>query len=204
MPQDSEITVFHTAANIRFYERFRWQLPFSTKVNVEGTKNIIDAAVRIGANVLVYTSSASVGIRSTRFLLWPWEQAPRFYVQVIRDEDQEREKSLKHEDFFSNYAVSKSMGEQLVRGANGRALSNGKTVLRTGCIRPGNGIFGPRGDMLCGAYVARKTNPTWIQDLISSHCYVENCALAHLLYEQRLVALSKPTPDSSLPDINIG
>jgi len=56
--------------------------------------------------------------------------------------------------------------------------------------------------MLCGAYIARKTNPIWIQDLISSHCYVENCALAHLLYEQRLIALSKPDPDPSLPDIS--
>lgn len=94
------------------------------------------------------------------------------------------------------------MAEQLVRGVNGRTLSGGKDVLRTGCVRPGNAVFGPRGDILCGAYVARKTNPAWIQDLISSHCYVENCALAHLLYEQRLIALSKAGPDSSLPDIS--
>lgn len=98
------------------------------------------------------------------------------------------------------------MGEKLVRSANGRLVnSNGgsEKILRTGCIRPGNGIFGPRGDMLCGAYVARKTNPTWIQHLISSHCYVENCALAHLLYEERLIALSTPSsPSQSLPDIS--
>ncbi|KAF9446582.1 NAD(P)-binding protein [Macrolepiota fuliginosa MF-IS2] len=200
------ITVFHTAANIRFYERFVWQLPFSARVNVEGTRNVVEAAVRVGADVLVYTSSGSIGIRSNRFLLWPWEAGPRFHVQVIGDGDQGREAGWMHEDFFSNYAVSKRMGEGLVREANGRLLlSEGSKkvgkVLRTGCIRPGNGVFGPRGDMLCGAYVARKTNPTWIQHLISSHCYVENCALAHLLYEQRLVALSS-SPSPSSPDIS--
>jgi hypothetical protein len=97
------------------------------------------------------------------------------------------------------------MGEKLVRSANGRVVnSNGglHKVLRTGCIRPGNGVFGPRGDMLIGAYVARKTNPTWINGLISSHSYVENCALAHLLYEQRLIALSTASPPKSLPDIS--
>ncbi|KXN81568.1 3beta-hydroxysteroid-dehydrogenase/decarboxylase isoform 1 [Leucoagaricus sp. SymC.cos] len=208
VPQSTEITVFHTAANIRFYERYTWQLPLSAKVNVDGTKNVIDAAKKIGATTLVYTSSGSVGIRSNRFLLWPWERSPRFFTQIIRDEDQERERTWKHEDFFSNYAASKSIAERLVRGANKQPIhsdaSSPPKVLLTGCIRPGNGIFGPRGDMLCGAYVARKMNPTWIQGLISSHCYVENCALAHLLYEQRLIALSHSNPNSSttLPDIS--
>lgn len=205
VPEDAEITIFHTAANIRFYERYTWQLPLSARVNVDGTKNVIDAAKKIGATTLVYTSSGSIGIRSNRFLLWPWERSPKFHTQIIRDEDQEREKTWSHEDFFSNYAVSKSMGERLVRSANGQPVQPlgstqaTPTILRTGCIRPGNGVFGPRGDMLCGAYVARKTNPTWIQSLISSHCYVENCALAHLLYEQRLIALSQPPPDTQSP-----
>ena len=208
--ENAEITIFHTAATIRFYERCIWQLPLSTRVNVDGTKNVIDAAKKIGATILVYTSSGSIGIRSNRFLLWPWESSPKFHTQIIRDEDQEREKSWTHYAFFSNYAVSKSMGERLVRGASGQPVqplnSNNKSafpkILRTGCIRPGNGIFGPRGDMLCGAYVARRINPTWIQSLISSHCYVENCALAHLLYEQRLIALSDPPNNNYLPDIS--
>ena len=211
-PKSPEITIFHTAANIRFYERYIWQLPLSMRVNVDGTKNIISAAKKIGATILVYTSSGSVGIRSNRFLLWPWECSPKFHTQIIRDEDQE---FWTHDAFFSNYAVSKSMGERLVRGANGQPVQSSDPtddsgllpptlpkILRTGCIRPGNGVFGPRGDMLCGAYVARKTNPTWIQALISSHCYVENGALAHLLYEQRLIALSHPQDSKSFPDIS--
>lgn len=54
-----------------------------------------------------------------------------------------------HEDFFSNYAVTKSEAERRVRAADKAA--SGKTILRTGCIRPGNGVFGPGGDMLCGS-----------------------------------------------------
>lgn len=136
---EPEITIFHTAANIRFYERHPALLPRSTKVNVNGTQNIVDAARAIGATVLVQTSSGSVGVRSNRFYLWPWETAPKYFVQVLNDDDTLLPKH--HEDFFSNYAASKIVGERIVRKANG--TPSGKGVLRTGCIRPGNGIFGP-------------------------------------------------------------
>lgn len=123
----------------------------------------------------------------------------------------------RHEDFFSNYAATKCEAERRVRGADKSA--SGKTVLRTGCIRPGNGVYGPGGDMLCGislilpcswyntdgfaalgAYLARLTNPTWIGNILQSFCYVENCALAHLLYEQRLLS-SPGEGNKTLPDI---
>jgi len=69
----------------------------------------------------------------------------------------------------------------------------------TGCIRPGNGIFGPRGDMICGAYLTRQKNPSWVFTVVQSFSYVENCAVAHLLYEQRLIELLKP--GCKYPDI---
>jgi len=71
-------------------------------------------------------------------------------------------------------------------------------ILRTGCIRPGNGIFGPGGDLICYAYLVRKFNPTWVTNILQSFIYVENCALAHLCYEQRLIELQR---GSSNPDI---
>lgn len=37
--------------------------------------------------------------------------------------------------------------------------------------------------------------------MVQSFCYVENCALAHLLYEQRLLANSTAQPEATLPDI---
>ncbi|KAF9480975.1 NAD-P-binding protein [Pholiota conissans] len=194
---DTEITVFHTAANIRFYERHKEFFDRSTKVNVIGTQNVINASRAAGARVLVYTSSGSVAIHSTRFLRWPWEKEPKRFVQVINDDDGLLPK--RHMDFFSNYAASKIQAERLVRAADRTPTGErAKTLLRTGCIRPGNGVFGPRGDMLCGAYLVRKNNPTWINSVVQSFSYVENCAAAHLCYEARLIDLLE---GSANPDI---
>ncbi|KAH9477846.1 3beta-hydroxysteroid-dehydrogenase/decarboxylase isoform 1 [Psilocybe cubensis] len=186
---EPELTVFHTAANIRFYERKLEFLDRSARVNVGGTENVIRASRTAGASVLVYTSSGSVGVWSTRLLLWPWEKEPEHFVQVINDDDSRLPK--RHEDFFSNYAATKMKAEMLVRASDraNTGPSGSKKVIRTGCIRPGNGVFGPRGDMLCGAYLKRLTNPSWAKTIFSSFSYVENCAVAHLCYEARLIEL---------------
>ncbi|KAG5219963.1 3-beta hydroxysteroid dehydrogenase isomerase family [Salix suchowensis] len=182
-----DVTIFHTASNIRFYERHPALLHRSAKVNVRGTENIIDAAKAIGANILLYTSSGSVAILAMAM----GEQDP-FHFQVIDDDEHNHILPRRHKQFFSNYAATKMHAETLVRKAD-------KTgQLRTGCLRPGNGIFGPGGDMLCGAYLVRKANPTWVQNTLQSFVYVENCALAHLCYEQRLIELSN---GSCNPDI---
>ncbi|KAG6821113.1 hypothetical protein H0H93_006452 [Arthromyces matolae] len=190
-----ELTVFHTAANIRFYERYEMFLPWSTKVNVHGTENVVKSARSNGASILIYTSSGSVAVRRSRFFLWPWEKEPKYFVQIINDDEAAFPK--RHSEFFSNYAVTKLQADRIVRAADRSSSAHSRT-LRTGCIRPGNGVFGPRGDMLCGAYLVRETNPTWINNIMQSFCYVENCALAHLLYEQRLIELQD---GGSNPDI---
>ncbi|KAJ4463982.1 hypothetical protein C8J55DRAFT_463627 [Lentinula edodes] len=201
------ITIFHTAANIRFYERSASLLHHSTRVNVDGTQNIIDAALEIGASTLIYTSSGSVGVRASRFLLWPWEKEPNNFVQNLNDDDALLPK--KHSQFFSNYAYSKYLAEKRVRKAD-KSASNSRPQgyrLRTGCIRPGNGIFGPGGDMLCGAYLVRQTNPTWISNIVSHFVYVENCAAAHLCYEQRLIEIERQhglnSDNADMPSPNI-
>ncbi|KAI0047713.1 NAD-P-binding protein [Auriscalpium vulgare] len=191
--EDAEITVFHTVANIRFYERHPRLLPLSDKVNVQGTQNVVDAAREIGVSVLVYTSSGSISVRRTRFWLWPWQAQPEFFVQVFKDDAQIPQR---HEDAFSNYAVSKAKGEKIVRGVDNTPSGGG--VLRTGCVRPGNGIYGPGGDILAGAYLVRQTNPTWIGNILHNFIYVENASLAHLLYERRLLDTLQ---GSSNPDI---
>jgi len=182
-----EITVFHTAANIRFYERHESLLSSSERVNVTGTENVINAARIIGASILIYTSSGSVAVRRSHFFLWPWQKEPKHFVQVINDDENALPK--RHDEFFSNYAVTKMRADRLVRSADRSPSGMSGGVLRTGCIRPGNGVFGPRGDMFCGAYLVRGTNPTWVANIMQSFCYVENCALAHLCYEQRLIDL---------------
>ncbi|KAF5390143.1 hypothetical protein D9757_003764 [Collybiopsis confluens] len=115
-PPSSAITVFHTAANIRFYERAASLLDSSSKVNVNG----------------------SVGVHASRFLLWPWQSEPHRFVQEINDDD--RRLPTKHSEFFSNYAYSKYLAEQRVRAADklpsgsGSGLRPGR-ILRTGVIR---------------------------------------------------------------------
>ncbi|KZT28079.1 NAD-P-binding protein [Neolentinus lepideus HHB14362 ss-1] len=189
-----EVTIFHTASSIRFYERHPSLVPKSAVVNVNGTENVINAALAIGANVLVYTSSGSITVRRSRFWLWPWEKEPQYFVQVLNDDDNIIPKH--HDHFFSNYAVTKRDAELLVRRANG--TPSGEGVLKTGCVRPGNGIYGPGGDMLCGAYLVRKDNPTWIGHILQNFTYVENGSLAHLNYEQRLIeSIRGARPDVS-------
>ncbi|TFK86085.1 NAD-P-binding protein [Polyporus arcularius HHB13444] len=191
---EPEVTVFHTAAVIRFYERSPALQVYSDRINVEGTKNVVAAARKIGASTLVYSSSGSVSVRSNRFLRWPWEGPPEHFVQPINGDDEQVPK--RHEDFFSNYAVSKWRAEQFVREAD--RSPSGKGVLRTGCIRPGNGIYGPGGDLMLDAYMLRKNNPSWIHNMIENFIYVENCSVAHLAYEQRLIELQR---GSTNPDI---
>ncbi|KIL62261.1 hypothetical protein M378DRAFT_187369 [Amanita muscaria Koide BX008] len=181
------LTVFHTAASIRFYERHPDLLSRSVKVNVHGTKHVLAAARAIGATILVYTSSGSTSVRRSRFWLSPWEREPRFFVQVINDVDHALFPK-RHDQFFSNYAASKAQAEKIVRAAD-KTLTYGG-VFRTGCIRPGNGIFGP-GDILCHSYLRRATNPTWVSNILQSFVYVENCVCAHLCYEQRLIELEQ-------------
>jgi nucleoside-diphosphate-sugar epimerase len=199
--QSREITVFHTAANIRFYERDPRLQHLSDRVNVDGTQNVLDAARAIGVTVFIYTSSGSVSIRRTRHWLWPWESEPKFFVQTINDDDSRLPR--RHKEMFSNYAASKIKAEKLVRAADrtltGKSQRGGRQqeFLRTGCLRPGNGIYGPGGDVLCGAYLARKVNPSWIGDILQNFTYVENASLAHFCYEQRLIdkAQGSPHPD---------
>ncbi|KIJ51055.1 hypothetical protein M422DRAFT_74407 [Sphaerobolus stellatus SS14] len=187
-------TVFHSVANIRFWERCKFLLGRSEWINLRGTKNVVAAARAVGADVLVYTSTASVTTRANRFWVFPWERYPKHFVQVLNDESPLPQT---HYEFFSNYAASKAKAEKLVRDAHKTKLPQGG-ILRTGCIRPGNGVYGPGGDTLVGAYLVLKTNMTFIKHIIQSFVYVENCALAHLLYEQRLLELAS---DSKNPDI---
>lgn len=190
---EHELTVFHTAATIRFFERHPDLLHLSEAVNVHGTQNVLDAARLVGARTFVHTSSGSVGVRSTRLWLFPWEKEPKFFTQVISERDAP---FPRHEQFFSNYAVSKLSAESRVRAAD--KSKSGDGIVRTGCIRPGNGVFGPGGDLIAGAYLVKKYNPTWVGSVLQSFIFVENCSLSHLLYESRLIELEN---GSTNPDI---
>lgn len=187
--RDSDITVFCTVANIRFYEKHPALVPRSAKVNVTGLENVIKGSLACGATILIATSSGSIGVRSTRFLLTPWESEPVFFTQVLRDGD--KESTRPHRTFFSNYGYTKMIGEVRVLAADRSSGVGGKT-LRTGAIRPGNGVYGVGGDQIAEMYMkVPDTRITWIPNTVQHFIAVENCSLAHLCYEQRLVELER-------------
>lgn len=186
-----ELTVFHHVAEIRFYERLAQFLPKSERVNVQGTKNVIAASRAAGATVLIYTSSGSIGIHRTASFLWPWQSEPEKFVQIINDD--ESRLPTRDAEFFSNYAVVKAHADRLVRAADkslldSRTATGAKKVMRTGVVRPGQGIFGPNDEVVC-VYLSRDSQPTWWRNSAQSFLYVENCVAAHFCYEARLVEL---------------
>lgn len=133
------LTVFHTAAVIRPAERHKVLLPFCTTVNVRGTRNVLEAAKEAGADCFIATSSGSIGLRRPSFWIAPWTHTAPGLVQVLSDHAKNQPKE--HDEFFGNYAVSKAQAEELVREADDAGAG-----FRTGCIRPGNGIYGIGGE----------------------------------------------------------
>ena len=185
--RNSEITVFCTAGSIRYYEKHPALIPLSAKVNVTGIENVIKGSLACGARILVSTSTGSVSVRNTRFLLAPWESEPKFCTQVLRDDTDDSTRP--HHTFFSNYAYTKTIGEARVLAADSSSGAGGKT-LRTGAIRPGNGVYGVGGDQSVEMYLRDpNTRATWVLNNVQPFISVENCSLAHLCYEQRLVEL---------------
>ncbi|KAH7107874.1 NAD(P)-binding protein [Auriculariales sp. MPI-PUGE-AT-0066] len=164
------LTVFHTASLIRFIERVKFLLPPIAKVNVRGTQIVLDAARDAGATALVYTSSSSVGVRSTHWLSALWRSWPEHFVQFLDDHDTNLPQTFS--ECFSTYAFTKMEAE---------------TWLRTVCLRPGQGIYGSGGDAVVDAYMHRGISPTWTENIIQNCIYVENCSIGHLCAEAALL-----------------
>ncbi|THU89235.1 hypothetical protein K435DRAFT_729339 [Dendrothele bispora CBS 962.96] len=135
------------------------------QVNVEGTKNVIEAAKRLGVRKLIYHSSSGV-VFDGHDILNGDENLP--YV--------------KHPE--SPYTLSRILAEKAVLAANG------KDELKTAVIRPA-GSFG-EGDqeLIVGAYDAWKKGSTNVQlgdnKNLSDKTYVGNVALALVLAADKL------------------
>ncbi|CAI7647667.1 unnamed protein product [Penicillium glandicola] len=187
------LTVYHTAAIIRPQDRFKSFLPLSSKVNIDGTRNVLNAAKAAGATAFIWTSSGSIALHKPTFWIAPWATQPKRVVQVISDSTKLPES---HDQFFGNYAVTKTEAERLVRAAD-----NPETNFRTGCIRPTNGVHGTGGqdnNVTTDLHLRNGGSPTWARPILQSFVHAENVSLAHLLYEQRLIQQSEP--GSQLPN----
>lgn len=152
---NKKITVFHAVAEIRYYECHPFFLPRSFDINVTGTQNVLTTAKEFDVDIFIYTSSGCIPIRRTNFWLRPWQRHPITSVQVVTDESCSPMTQRKHEDFCSNYAYTKYLAEGLVCEAD----SPGRGF-RTGCLRPGNAIYGSGGDLNAGSYLDRESNPS--------------------------------------------
>ncbi|XP_037103461.1 short-chain dehydrogenase/reductase family 42E member 1 [Syngnathus acus] len=95
------------------------------EVNVDGTRNILDACIQCGVPRLVYTSTFNVV----------------FGGQEIRNGD-ENLPYLPLHLHPDHYSRTKSIAEMAVLKANGTALKDGSGVLSTCALRPA-GIYGP-------------------------------------------------------------
>jgi hypothetical protein len=180
--QKQPLTVFDCVAVVRFFERFEAQLPLSYRVNVDGTKNVIQASREAGAACLIYTSSGSIGVAKQQLWVPFWRKTGKGFLQVLDDND--RNFPQKHDEFYSNYAYTKSLAENLIKKAD-----DPHSGFRTGVIRPSNAVFGPGGDVCAEAYLLRRENATWVQNMYQNFIYCENTSYAHLLYEQRLIEM---------------
>ncbi|KAL4075176.1 3-beta hydroxysteroid dehydrogenase/isomerase family-domain-containing protein [Scleroderma yunnanense] len=155
------------------------------KVNVDGTRAIINAAIAVGVRKLVYTSSAGVVFDGDDVVNLD-ERAP--YPKKPLDA----------------YNDSKAKGEVLV------LESNGKGGLLTVALRPA-GIFGP-GDrqMMPGLYQVYQRGQTHFQvgdnNNLFDYTYVGNLAQAHLLAADKLDSPPAPIDQSQtqtmLNDLN--
>lgn len=149
------LTVYHTAAVIRPADRLECFLPLCSNVNINGTRNVLNASKKAGATCFISTSSGSIAIHSPTFWIPPWESLPRDITQVLSDD---AVIAQRHEDFFGNYAVTKIEAERIVREAD-----DPKSNFRTGCIRPANGIYGIGSDAsmtITGVYLRSGGSPT--------------------------------------------
>jgi nucleoside-diphosphate-sugar epimerase len=159
------LTVFHNAAVIRPGERHKAFLQFCTRVNVDGTRNVLTAAKQHGASCFISTSSGSVLLRRPSFWIAPWTKWPKGVVQIISDAT---ETPKEHDQFFGNYAVSKVEAERIVRTADSL-----ESNFRTGCIRPANGIYGVGDTTITGMYLLKGGAPRYVSSVPSGKTCIQ-------------------------------
>lgn len=160
--------VFHAASVIDIRPR---PPPSLTKINVEGTRNVVECCKSTGVKVLIYTSSMEVasGLDATG-------KCPDRLGKETDDET--LPPPVKH---ILPYATTKAEAEKLVLAANSASL-------RTCALRPGyivgQGCIGVKVDIEQSiARGDRFVTARFPTKLSCSH--VKNCALGHLLAAER-------------------
>lgn len=174
--------VFHCAAFINF--QFPPNINELERINVNGTKNIINLCIKHNVPRLIYTSSASVTLTSYLGL------AP-FAVVVNQTESKTKTITKDQELLIPGYSVSKYRAEKIVLYANGTNLANDTGELITTAIRPT--VFYGEEDPYFFPTLAKVTKKTGgiIPKLLGAGgkhqmTYVGNVAWAHIRAKQTL------------------
>ncbi|KAK3341422.1 hypothetical protein B0T25DRAFT_593979 [Lasiosphaeria hispida] len=181
----SPLTVFHTAALINPGERHPMLYERARRVNVGGTANLLGAAKKAGADIFISTGSTSIDILPAEYMIWPWQNSPRRWIQTASEKDFDAP-IRPHNLYFANYARSKAEAERLVCAAN-------EETFRTGSVRPGNGIYGQNTGQLIGLALRMGTGiVTSTPHLVQKVVHSRNVALAHLQFESALTRREMP------------
>jgi nucleoside-diphosphate-sugar epimerase len=147
--------VFHAAAIVDWGTRSEKEI---MGVNVEGTRNVVNASRMNGVKALVYTSSLDV----------------LFSGRPLREVDESAPYPEKH---GSSYCVSKTLAEKLVLESNGNGM-------RSCSLRPAD-IYGEGDPYHLGNLIQMANTGFYIRlgDGTSrcQHAYVGNVAHAHML-----------------------
>ena len=160
-------TVYATFAIIRFWERLSFQASLSERINIMGTRNVIQACQDCGVKNLVQTSTSNV-----------------FAAPCHNNQDMTEENSPYVErdtkSCINHYGWTKAQAEKDVIAANG--VKGVKTI----SVRPCSGVFGVNDKTLIERFVtSRLMVVTFPRDRID-WVFVENVVLGHLKAEARL------------------
>ncbi len=151
--------VYHTAALVKAFDK---DATLFYKVNVEGTRNLLESALETGVEKFVFTSSCSV-------------IGPTLKAAMC-----ENDKRISPLD--NDYDATKYMAEKLVK-------EFGKKGLHTVIVSPSK-VFGPSGfdakSISVNTVISRfiKGEPTFIPKpgkLIANYCFIEDVVEGHIL-----------------------
>jgi len=166
--------IFHTASPPPALP----DLELYLRVNVEGTRILLQSAKKHGTKAFVYTSSASVVHDAVSDLVEADESFPLVYIPIQKE----------------MYSHSKAVADQLVRD------SNSPGTMLTACIRP-SGIFGERDASAQRFVESGKAGKLKVQigngKNLWDWTFNENVIHAHFLAAQALLRTfdKQPAPD---------
>ncbi|KAF8601902.1 NAD(P)-binding protein, partial [Ceratobasidium sp. AG-I] len=170
--------VFHVVAVIRAAERLGYLKDLSYKVNVLGTKNVLEVSQEMGhVKSLVFTSSLVTVLAPAMYLRFGWENGFSPKDIVFGDCTPESAAMM-----INHYPATKREADALVRAADGVG------GVRTGVLRPGVTIGGP-GDPWISFFVNNTTRPNvaWGGAYSQTSLNILDLARAHLLLSDALV-----------------